>query len=150
MFDINMDKVYVKTFGGFDLYYRGELIYFSSSKAKELLAVLVDWRGKAVTLSHLAGILSEGERDEAAAKQAVHLAWHRLKQTLKKYGIEKIVIKGRGTYAINKEQIVCDSYDMVRQVEGASNYFSGEYMPEYSWAEVTLSSLIRYDFEEKF
>ena len=132
MFDINMDKVYVKTFGGFDLYYRGELIYFSSSKAKELLAVLVDWRGKAVTLSHLASILSEGERDEAAAKQAVHLAWHRLKQTLKKYGIEKIVIKGRGTYAINKEQIVCDSYDMVRQVEGASNYFAGEYMPEYS------------------
>ena len=130
MFDINMDKVYVKTFGGFDLYYRGELIYFSSSKAKELLAVLVDWRGKAVTLSHLASILSEGERDEAAAKQAVHLAWHRLKQTLKKYGIEKIVIKGRGTYAINKEQIVCDSYDMVRQVEGASNYFAGEYMPE--------------------
>ena len=127
MFDINMDKVYVKTFGGFDLYYRGELIYFSSSKAKELLAVLVDWRGKAVTLSHLASILSEGERDEAAAKQAVHLAWHRLKQTLKKYGIEKIVIKGRGTYAINKEQIVCDSYDMVRQVEGASNYFAGEY-----------------------
>ena len=53
MFDINMDKVYVKTFGGFDLYYRGELIYFSSSKAKELLAVLVDWRGKAVTLAHL-------------------------------------------------------------------------------------------------
>ena len=92
MFDINMDKVYVKTFGGF-LYYRGELIYFSSSKAKELLAVLVDWRGKAVTLSHLASILSEGERDEAAAKQAVHLAWHRLKQTLKKYGIEKIVIR---------------------------------------------------------
>ena len=150
MFDINMDKVYVKTFGGFDLYYRGELIYFSSSKAKELLAVLVDWRGKAVTLSHLASILSEGERDEAAAKQAVHLAWHRLKQTLKKYGIEKIVIKGRGTYAINKEQIVCDSYDMVRQVEGASNYFAGEYMPEYSWAQVTLSSLMRDYFEEKF
>ena len=50
---------------------------------------------------------------------------------LKKYGIEKIVIKGRGTYAVNKEQIVCDSYDMVRQVEGASNYFAGEYMPEY-------------------
>ena len=150
MFDINMDKVYVKTFGGFDLYYRGELIYFSSSKAKELLAVLVDWRGKAVTLSHLASILSEGERDEAAAKQAVHLAWHRLKQTLKKYGIEKIVIKGRGTYAINKEQIVCDSYDMVRQVEGASNYFACEYMPEYSWAEVTLSSLMRDYFEEKF
>lgn len=150
MFDITTDKVYVKTFGGFDLYYKGELIYFSNGKAKELLAVLVDWRGKTVTLSHLAGILSEGDRDEAAAKQAVHLAWHRLKQTLKTYGIENIVLKGRGTYAINKERIVCDSYDMVRQVEGASNYFVGEYMPEYSWAEVTLSSLIRDYFDEGY
>ena len=77
MFDITSDKVYVKTFGGFDLYYQGELIYFSSSKAKELLAILVDWSGKEVTLSHLAEILNEGERDETAAKQAVHLAWHR-------------------------------------------------------------------------
>lgn len=57
MFDITSDKVYVKTFGGFDLYYQGELIYFSSSKAKELLAILVDWSGKEVTLSHLAEIL---------------------------------------------------------------------------------------------
>ena len=73
---------------------------------------------------------------------------HRLKQTLKKYGIEKIVVKGRGTYAINKEAVVCDSYDMVRQVQGASNFFVGEYMPEYSWAEVTLSNLIRDYFEE--
>ena len=147
MFDITSDKVYVKTFGGFDLYYQGELIYFSSSKAKELLAILVDWSGKEVTLSPLAEILNEGERDETAAKQAVHLAWYRLKQTLKKYGIEKIVVKGRGTYAINKEAVVCDSYDMVRQVQGASNFFVGEYMPEYSWAEVTLSNLIRDYFD---
>ena len=76
------DKVYVKTFGGFDLYYRGELIYFSSSKAKELLAVLVDWRGKAKLRWPIwQEFYHEGERDEAAAKQAVHLAWHRLKQT---------------------------------------------------------------------
>ena len=68
MFDITSDKVYVKTFGGFDLYYQGELIYFSSSKAKELLIILVDWSGKEVTLSHLAEILNEGERDETAAK----------------------------------------------------------------------------------
>lgn len=44
--------------------------------------------------------------------------------------------------------MVCDSYDMVRQVQGASNFFVGEYMPEYSWAEVTLSNLIRDYFEE--
>lgn len=149
MYKIHGDKVYVKTFGGFDLYYKGELAYFSSSKAKELLAVLVDRGGRPVTLSHLAGVLSEGKRNEAAAKQGVHLAWHRLKQTLRAYGMEEIVIKGRGTYAINMERIVCDSYDMLGQVKGAANYFVGEYMPEYSWAEVTLSSLLMDYFKEE-
>ena len=85
MFDITSDKVYVKTFGGFDLYYQGELIYFSSSKAKELLAVLVDWRGKAVTLSHLASILSEGERDEAAAKTAEEACKKRVESQIESY-----------------------------------------------------------------
>ena len=48
------------------------------------------------------------------------------------------MVKGRGTYAINKA-MVCDSYDMVRQVQGPLTFSSGEYMPGYSWAEVTLS-----------
>ena len=35
-------KIFVKTFDGFDVYVNGRLIYFPSSKAKEMLAVLVE------------------------------------------------------------------------------------------------------------
>ena len=35
---VDAEKVYIKTFGGFDLYYRGKEIDFSNAKAKELLA----------------------------------------------------------------------------------------------------------------
>ena len=62
MFDINMDKVYVKTFGGFDLYYRGELIYFSSSKAKEFIILLQQNRIPgigAVTINKLVKVAGE-------------------------------------------------------------------------------------------
>lgn len=142
MHDDHRDKVYVKTFGGFDLYYKGELVHFPSKKAKELLAVLIDRKGKPITLTQLAEILLEGGRSETMAKQAVYLAWYRLKQSLKARGMEGIVIKRRRTYMINKELILCDSYDMLGQVKGASNHFTGQYMPEYSWAEVTLSSLL--------
>ena len=48
------NKVYIKTFDGFDLYYKGKAIYFSNSKAKELLAILVDHGGKEVSLAQLA------------------------------------------------------------------------------------------------
>ena len=44
-------KVYIKTFDGFDLYKDGKMVYFSSAKAKELLAFLVDRKGRFVPLS---------------------------------------------------------------------------------------------------
>ncbi len=138
------EKVYIKTFGGFDLYYKGNAIDFSNAKAKELLAVLVDQGGREVSLREMAQILSDREEDEAA-KQAVHVAWSRLRKTLNSYGLSDIVRKSRGFYALNRSRIQCDCWEMLD--EGEDRYFMGEYMPEYSWAEVTLSYLLR-KFEE--
>ena len=67
---VDAEKVYIKTFGGFDLYYRGKEIDFSNAKAKELLAVLVDQGGREISLHEMAQILSDGEDDETA-RQAV-------------------------------------------------------------------------------
>jgi len=141
-------KVYVKTFDGFDLYSDGEMVYFSSAKSKEFLAYLIDRKGKYATLSQLADTLFENEIDKVKAKKLVHTAYNRLTKTLKSYGIEKILKKGRGFYAVDLEHIICDSYEMEARTEGVSNYFLGEYMPEYSWAEVTLSNLIQDYFDE--
>lgn len=63
---VDAEKVYIKTFGGFDLYYRGKEIDFSNAKAKELLAVLVDQGGREVSLHEMAQILSDGKDDETA------------------------------------------------------------------------------------
>ena len=134
------EKVYIKTFGGFDLYYKGKAIDFSNSRAKELLAVLVDRGGKEVSLRELAQILSDREDDEAA-RHAVHAAWSRLKKTLDSCGLGDIVRKSRGVYAMDRSRIQCDCWDMLEG--GEDRYFRGEYMPEYSWAEVTLSYLLR-------
>lgn len=58
---VDAEKVYIKTFGGFDLYYRGKEIDFSNAKAKELLAVLVDQGGREISLHEMAQILSTGK-----------------------------------------------------------------------------------------
>lgn len=39
---VKNERIFVKTFDGFDVYVNGKLIYFPSSKAKEMLAVLVE------------------------------------------------------------------------------------------------------------
>ena len=115
-----------------------------NAKAKELLAVLVDQGGREISLHEMAQILSDGEDDETA-RQAVHVAWSRLKKTLVSYGLGDIVKKGRGFYALNRRRIRCDCWEMLEENE--DRYFMGEYMPEYSWAEVTLSYLLQ-KFEE--
>lgn len=148
MFKNISGKVYLKTFDGFDLYKDGQMIYFSSAKAKELLAYLVDRKGRYVTLGQLAETLFENENDKRKAKKLVHTAYNRLTKTLESNEIEKILKKGRGVYAIDCSYVICDSYEMQARTEGISNYFLGEYMPEYSWAEVTLSNLIREYYDE--
>ena len=67
---------------------------------------------------------------------------------LKSYEIEDILKRGRGIYAVDCSRILCDSYEMEARTEGSSNFFLGEYMPEYSWAEVTLSNLLRKYYDE--
>lgn len=141
-------KVYIKTFDGFDLYQDGKMVYFSSAKAKELLAFLVDRKGRFVPLSQLAENLFENEKDIRKAKRLVHTAFNRLTKTLKSYEIEDILKRGRGVYAVDCSRILCDSYEMEARTEGSSNFFLGEYMPEYSWAEVTLSNLLRKYYDE--
>lgn len=37
-------NIFIKTFGGFDVFVDGKQVHFSSEKAKEMLAVLVDKR----------------------------------------------------------------------------------------------------------
>ena len=62
-------KIFVKTFDGFDVYVNGRLIYFPSSKAKEMLAVLVEKRGSSVSLSQMTYLLYESIEEKTAKKQ---------------------------------------------------------------------------------
>ena len=51
------------------------------------------------------------------------------------YGIEKILIKKRGSYAVDTEQFACDFYEFIKGNPEYITLFSGSYMPEYIWAE---------------
>ena len=137
-------EIFVKTFGGFDLYVDGKLIYFSNSKAKEFFAYLIDRKGNWVTLSQLAEVLFDSEQDSDQAKKRVHTTFRRLKKTLAAncVCVDELIMRKRGAYAVKTERISCDSYDLEKLQSSIMNLFLGEYMPEYSWAEMTLSVLL--------
>ena len=55
--------------------------------------------------------------------------------------MEDLLIRRSGVLAIRAEQINCDYYQMLSGDTDALNAYHGEYMSQYSWAEMTQSKL---------
>ena len=133
--------VEVRTFGNFELLVDGETVSFNRSKAKELLAYLVDKHGSGVTRAEVFAVLWEsGEYDRSMQKQ-VDVIIRSLRDTLEKYGVGEILELKRGSMRLRTDLIDCDLYRFLNGDPHAVNQFCGEYMSAYSWATFTEAHL---------
>lgn len=131
--------VFIRTFGYFDVFVNGQVVHFTSAKAKELLALLVNCKGGIVTTEEaMATIWEEGGSNALCRTAAM-----RLRKTLKEYNISYILSEKGGDRCVNINQFDCDYYLLLDGVKSAEWKFTDEYMNQYSWAETTLSSLLR-------
>lgn len=135
--------IYVNTFGNFELMVHGEKVSFGREKSKEMLAYLVDKRGKSATRKELAAILFEGEEYTRATQNYLSKIVKELVNTLERVGAEKILKRGLNSYSVDIDEFFCDLYDYEKDnvIAEELNRFQGEYMNQYSWAEVTLARL---------
>jgi hypothetical protein len=58
---------------------------------------------------------------------------------LKEVNAESILVKTSTTYAVDAERIDCDYYSYLKK---GKPEFLGEYMSQYSWAEMTCGLLL--------
>lgn len=129
-------KLYLRTFDAFDLFADGVAVNFSSSKAKELLALLTDARGSYVSMDTAIGNLW-ADRNAELGKRLYRDAVCRLRLTLKETGAEELVTFERGRAVINTKAVTCDMWDFLEN----GGAFSGRYMPQYDWSIITESML---------
>ena len=66
-----------------------------------------------------------------------------LKNVLTDAGVGNTILKNRNSIAIDCESVDCDYYDFLRHIPYAVNSYHGEYMMQYSWAEITTAALPR-------
>lgn len=130
--------VFIRTFGSFDVFVNGRIIEFSSAKAKELLALLVNNKGGSVSTEEAMAIIWENGGDSALCRTAAM----RLRNTLASYGIEDILSEKGSEHYVNIDKFDCDYYMFLNGIKAAQWAFTDEYMTQYSWAEVTLSALM--------
>ena len=131
-------RVKVKTFGNFDVMYNGSPVVFKYQKSKELLAYLVDRRGAMCSTGELMAILFEDDGDH---KVYYHKIRSDLIDALEAINCENIIVQQRGLLGIAIDFIDCDYYDYLNGKTELSKLYHGEYMAQYSFAELTNAEL---------
>lgn len=138
-----MVRVVIRTFGHFAVFIDGKPCQFANSKAKELLAIMVDWKGGVVTMEQAVDILWEDRPYDEAVKQLYRKAVSYLRQIMKEYGVEFIDI-GRGRLNLVPSRVDCDYYKLLSGDRAARKQYEAggrAYLSEYSWAENTLAGI---------
>lgn len=132
----------IQCFGDFEVYWKNMPLMFGRRQTKELLAFLVDRRGEACTPEEIAQALWKDNVDDPAGLSAqVRILLKDLNRVLDTIGREDIIISRGGKIAIRKDAIDCDYYRMLAGDMDAVNDYQGEYMDQYSWAEITDGKL---------
>ena len=135
------DKLRVQCFGHFEVYWHGQPLIFARKQEKELFAFLIDREGVACTAEEIAAALWEDEEDIQAAKGRIRRILSDLRADLRGIGMEDVLIRERRQTALRRERIDCDYWRMLAGDAAAVNAFHGDYMLEYSWAELTAGKL---------
>lgn len=133
----------VQTFGNFELLVNGNTVSFGREKSKEMLAYLVDKKGVSATRKELALVLFERDDYSRSTQNYLSKIIKELTSSLDAAGAGKILKRGINSYSVDPESFTCDYYEYedAHATPEALNRFRGEYMSQYSWAEMTLARL---------
>lgn len=129
-------RVRFQTFGKFEVFIDGRPVTFAWGRTKEYLAYLVD-RGTLCTSAEIAAALWEHN----VSSQYVRRLRKDLTDVFTSYGCENVLIHEWNKQGIRAELVDCDLYDWKRGLPQGINAYHGEYMSQYSWAEVSHGTL---------
>mgnify|MGYP003312534499 FL=1 len=135
---MNDKKLTVKCFGSFEVLCNGRTLTFKRTKAKELLAVLVDRNGSGMTGKQICAVLWPEDSNDTKNMDYFRHLMQDLRNTLDAVGAGSVLCQDGYQYRIDPSQINCDYHSYLQY---GSPAFYGEYMTQYSWAEDTCGML---------
>ncbi len=148
--NIFSDKLQICCFGEFKVISNNWVVKFRTGKAEELMAFLVDSRGKSAARSAIIDcIWNEFDGDRAVTHFNTTL--HYIKKALLQHGSEFPIEHTRGTYRLDIDKTNCDYHKFmsfisenkeinditILEYEKAIKLYIGEYLKnnEFQWAE---------------
>ena len=128
----------IHTFGNFEVLYNNNPLKFKYQKTKEALAYLVDRRGAMCSKDEIIAVIFEDDSDHKAY-------YHRIRSdmlsTFSAIGCEALILQQKGMLGLAVKDVDCDYYDYLDGKVTLEKLYHGEYMAQYSFAEVTNAEL---------
>lgn len=134
-------KIHIQTFGYFDVFVQNKPVYFSGSKSKELLALLVDRRGGSVSTENAISLLWPNREYDESVQSLFRKVLKSLRVSLAEAGISDILVDVRNQRSVDTEKFSCDLYDVLKKEPTAMEGYAGEYMQGYAWAQNTKNHI---------
>lgn len=134
-------KLFFRCFGNFEAFCNGKPLEFQHEKTRELLAYLVDRHGAVCSNNEIVSALWDDDNHSSYLK----VLRKDLTDTLSEVGFGEVIVKQWGAMGIAvSDDVHCDYYDWIDGKSDAVLSYSGEYMSQYSWAEMTNAGLMDF------
>ena len=140
---IRSSRVYIQTIPTLQVEVHGTPLELPGGKVGELLALLVDRAGAGVSTGEAIACLWPNRPNDRNTATLMRMTAKRLMDALRKAGIEQIIGIGKRKKWIIRDMVDCDLYRILDGEPHAADCYDGEYLREYSWAEVTNAHLAR-------
>ena len=129
----NKKRMELHCFGNFDVLCDGKPVAFKYKKTRELLAYLTDRNGAEATTQEIMAVIFDESRPSYFGNIRLDLL-----DTLAALGVPEVVSAAYGRMRVMREYVTCDYFDYL---DGKNAAFHGEYMSQYSFAEITCATL---------
>lgn len=131
----------VRCFGNFEVFRDGKPLIFPRAKSKELFAYLVCRSGAGCSTREIAAALFEDREYDNSLKNQMETFKSGLMKCLREAGCEEVVVKSHNSIGVDPEKLDCDYYRFLEGEARAVSSFVGEFMSQYSWAELIAGAL---------
>lgn len=111
------NKPFIQCFGSFEVFINGEAMPWKNSKAKEILAFLIQKNGIPVNWEKITNAVWP-DYDAEKAQTNFHATTYLLRKRLSEVGISNILENSRGNYRVVMEELSCDLYKLKEHSRG--------------------------------
>lgn len=128
-------KLRIQCFGNFEVFSNERPLHFQRRGSKEILAFLVSRKGASCTRLEISSAIWETAEEIEQKKDYFRILISALRQTLKRYDAEEVLITTRDSFAIDKQAVECDFYRYLDGDRSPQYQYRGVFMQQYTWAE---------------